>query len=96
MVNRYQDRSIKIAESFPNNLHQRPFPSSPVEFSIENLFPWAEIEFSIGNSNNDLSAHNLPFQVCISIILSNIMAVLGNRLVRGEFFEPDVIVVVKS
>ena len=41
-----------------------------VEFSVEDLFPWTEVELSSGNRYDDFPAHNSPLQVRVAIILA--------------------------
>ncbi len=82
---------------FPNYLHQHSFSASAVKFAIENLFPGAEIQFAAGYCHNDFPAHDLPFEVGIGIILAgSIMIVLRRRIVRGQFIEPDLVIMQKA
>ena len=81
---------------FSNYLDQYPFFSPSVKFTVKDLFPRAKIQFPICYCNNHLTSHNLPFHVGICIILTHIMPVLGYRFMGRQFFEPDVIVLVKS
>ena len=79
----------------PDDLHQHPFPSSPVEFTIENLFPWSKIKSAAGDGDNDFPSHDLPLQVGVSVILARtIMMVLRNRLVGSDLFQPFFIILV--
>ena len=65
-----------------------PLGTSAVELSVEDLLPWAEIQAALGDRDHHLPAHNLPFQMGIGVILTClIMAILGNRLVRGQGFQ---------
>src|SRR4030043_1885622 len=79
-----------------NNLYQNPFLSSTIKLPIKNLLPGAKIQFAFGNSNNNLPSHYLSFQMGISIFLTIIMAILGNRFMWCKFLKPYVKVVVKS
>jgi|GEM_PF-4269764 len=47
-------------ELFAYDLHQHPLFSPPVKFAVENLFPRAEIKFSVRHRNGHLSPHDLP------------------------------------
>jgi hypothetical protein len=79
---------------FPDYFDKDPFPPAAVEFPVKDLFPRAEIEFGIRDGNHDFSTHDLAFQVSISIILASpIVVVLGRGRVRGQFFEPNIVVV---
>ncbi len=44
-----------------DNLHQHPLLSSPVELTIENLFPRAEIQLAVRDRHDDLASHHLSF-----------------------------------
>ena len=73
------------------------FLRPPSNSAIENLLPGAEIEFAIGDGDDNLASHHLPLHVCIGIILAGpVVAIARDRLVRGQFFEPDLIVVVQA
>jgi len=80
---------------FTNNLHQDALGSSAVEFSVEDLFPGTEVEFSPGNRDNHLAPHDLPFKVSVGVVFTHIMPVAGNGLVGGELFQPLGIIGVK-
>jgi hypothetical protein len=67
-----------------------------VEFAVENLFPWAKVEFAAGYGNNDFPPHYLPFQVGVGVYFAGVVAVGGNRLMGREFLKPDVKIVVKA
>jgi len=42
------DTAASTAELLSDYLDQRPFASAAVEFAVENLFPWSEIQFAFG------------------------------------------------
>ena len=74
---------------FPNNLYQYPFAPFAVKFTVEDLFPRAEIQFSAGNGNNHFTAHDGAFQMGIGIVFKTIVPVLRIGFFRCKFFKPD-------
>jgi len=86
-----------ISSLFADNLDQDPLTSSPVELPVEDTLPWPEIQISIRDSHNDLSAHDLPLQMRVSVVLPcQIVFVLADRFMGCEFLQPFLIVLVKS
>jgi hypothetical protein len=50
MWNQRKTRKTGGKTSLPNNLHEDSFSSSAVKLPIKNLFPWAQIELSLCDS----------------------------------------------
>jgi hypothetical protein len=70
----------------PDDLHQHPLAPSPVELTVEDLFPWAKVQFAFGDGDHHFAAHDLPFHVGVGIVLSRaVVLVLGRRRVRCQF-----------
>jgi hypothetical protein len=46
---------------FPDDFHQYALAPAAVKFAVENLFPRAEVRFSLCDGHNDFAAHDLPF-----------------------------------
>src|SRR5204863_2810844 len=66
-----------------DNLDQHSLFSSAVEFAVENLFPRAEIQFAFGNRDDDFPAHDLTFEVGVSVVFAGaIVPIGGSRSVR--------------
>ena len=42
------------AASFPDDFNQHTFPAAAVEFAVEDLFPWAEVEPPVRDRDDDL------------------------------------------
>ena len=61
--------------SFTDNLDQHPFASATVKLAIKNLFPGAEIESAVGDGNNNLPAHDLPFHMGVGVVFTDIVPV---------------------
>ena len=80
-----------------NDLYQDPFPSPAVEFPVEDLLPRPKIKFTICHSNHHFPSHDLAFHVRIGIVFTRVVVtVLVHRLVRGEFFQPFVEILVSK
>lgn len=83
--------------SFPYDFYQYSLLSSSVELSIKDLFPRTKIQFPFCYCHYYVSPHYLSLYVRIGIVFPGIVvAVLVNRFVRREFFQPSLIIVVKS
>ena len=83
--------------SFPNNLHQDAFAPASIEFAVKNLFPRPEVQFAFRDRGDDFATHDLTLQVGVSVVLASaIVAISGRRLVRCEFFQPDLVIVMES
>ena len=55
---------------FADNFYQNPFAPAAVEFAVENLFPRAEIQFPFRDRHDDFAAHDLAFQVRVSVVFA--------------------------
>lgn len=81
-------------KSFSNNFHQHPFPPVAVEFTVENLFPRAEIQLSLRDRDDHFPPHDLAFQVRVGVVFTGaVMMVTVNRFVRCQLFQPNFIIV---
>lgn len=86
-----------VANSFADNFHQHPLATTPIELAVEDLFPRAEIEFSLRDGDDHFAAHDLSFQVCVGVVLASaVVAVLCRWFMRREFLQPDIVVVQQS
>jgi len=83
--------------SLSDYLDQYSLLSSAVEFAVENLFPWPEIQFAFGDRNDNFAAHDLTLQVCIGVVFAGPVVSIGvRRHVRRQFFQPQLIIVMKA
>jgi hypothetical protein len=57
-------------------------PAAAVELPVENLLPGTEVEFARRSRDHDLPPHDLAFHMRIGVVLSGLVAVARNRLVR--------------
>ena len=71
------------------------FASAAVELSIKDLFPGAEIQTSPGYGHNHFASHYLPLHVRVRVVFTVIVAVLADRFMRCELFEPDIVIVMQ-
>ncbi len=93
-VDLYHYQRVRIC-SFANNFHQHALSSAAIEFAIEDLLPRTEVQFALGDRDDNLASHNLPFHVRIGIVLAGtVVHVLAYRLVRGELFQPALVILV--
>ena len=82
---------------FPQNLHQHPLVPPPVELAVENLFPGSEIQFAFGDRDNNFAAHDLTFEMSIGVVFAGAVVLISvGGSVRCEFFQPDLVVVMKT
>ena len=74
---------------FSYNLYQDPLPSPAVKFTVKDLFPGAEIKFSLGDGHHHLPAHDLAFQMRVGVVLPvRLVAILTDGFVGGHLFQP--------
>jgi hypothetical protein len=67
-----------------DDFDQHPLPPPAVEFPVKDLLPRAKVEPPVGDCHDHLAAHDLPLEMCISIILTSaIVAVAADGLVGG-------------
>jgi|WetSurMetagenome_2_1015567.scaffolds.fasta_scaffold75546_3 hypothetical protein len=78
----------------PYHLDQCPFFPATVKFTVK-VLPRPEVKLAVSNRNHDLPAHNLPLQMRVSIIFTDIMAILLHWLVRSQLFQPHLKILVE-
>ena len=66
---------------FADDLDQHPLAPAAVEFTVEDLFPGAEIESTFCDGHHHFAPHDLAFHMGVGVILTHIVAVLGYRFV---------------
>jgi len=82
--------------SLSDDLDEDALLSPAVELAVEDLLPRTEVEHAVRDGDDDLAAHDLSFEVGISIVLSGpIVAILTHRFVRCEPLQPNLVVVVE-
>jgi hypothetical protein len=80
-----------------DDFHQHALPAPSVELAVENLFPRAEVQFAFGDRDDDFPAHDLTFEMGVSVVFaSTVVSIRGSRLVRSEFFQPLLVIVMES
>ena len=64
-------------------LDQHSLFSSAVEFAVENLFPRSEIQFALGDRDDNFTAHDLTLEMGVGIIFASpVMSIGVGRSVR--------------
>lgn len=86
-----------LNRSVSNYLDEHSLAPSAVELAVENLFPRPKVQFAFADRDDDFAAHDLTLEVGVSIVFASaIVAISGRRLVRREFFQPDLVIVMES
>ncbi len=67
----YEDKPSCL---FSHDFNDDSFVALPVEFGIENLLPWAEIEFPVGDRDDDLVMNDQRFEVSVSIVFAGLVS----------------------
>src|SRR6056297_1716687 len=74
--------------SFTNYFNKYSFGSPSVKLTVVDLFPRAEVKFSVGNSHNHFASHDGTLDMGVPVIFTgSVMAVLAERFVGGKLFE---------
>lgn len=76
--------SCEVALLLTYSLQQHALSSSTIELCVKYLLPWSKIETAISYSKHNLVAHQLALHMSVSIVLTIVVPVLGNRIVRHE------------
>jgi hypothetical protein len=83
--------------SLPNDLDQHPFPPSAVELAVEDPFPCAKVQSPVGHRYDYLSAHDLPLEVSVGVVLPGaVVFILADRCMRGQLFQPFLVILVQT
>src|SRR5271157_2878001 len=81
--------------SFADDLHQHALLAAAVELAVKDLLPRAEVELAGGDGDHDFPAHDLALHVGVGVVFTGTVVTVGrDRLMRREFLQPIVIVVV--
>jgi hypothetical protein len=93
----YEDKPICL---FSHDFNDDSFVALAVEFGVENLLPWAEVEFPVGDWNDDFVVNDQRFQVRVSVVFAGLvmLVVLPERRERFQplvdvFDEPALVVI---
>ena len=81
-----------------DKLHEHPFIPSTIEFTVEDLLPWAEVEPTFRDGDHNLSTHDLALEVGVGVILASAIVEIALRALvkRSERLKPSMIIGVKS
>lgn len=84
---------ISLADDFDED----PLASPTIELTVEYLLPRPEVQLALRDGDNDLSTHNLPFQMGIAVVFpGSIVPILTDGLVGGKPLQPLLVVLVKT
>jgi len=72
------------------DLHQYPSGPVAVELAVKYLFPRAEVELAIGDGHDHLAAHDMAFQMGVSVVPVGAVVVvdIGVGIERGQLLQP--------
>jgi hypothetical protein len=72
--------------SLSNDFYEHTLPSIPVELAVEDLLPWSEVHFAVGDSDHHFTARDLPLEMRVCIVLAgSVVVILRSGSMRGEF-----------
>ncbi len=54
------------------------------------------MEFPFRDGDNDFAAHHLSFHMGIGVVFESVMIILVYRFMRGQFFQPRIVIPVES
>lgn len=82
--------------SFPDDLHEHALAALAIKLAVENLFPRTKVQLSTGDCHDHFPAHDGAFEVSVSIVLRSIVGVLRVWLLRSEFLQPAVKILMQA
>src|SRR3954470_4439183 len=83
-------RSDRIGESFADYFDQHALRTTAVEFAVEDLFPWPEVELALRDGHDYLAPHDRPLEMSVRVVLaSSVVGVSRRRSIeRRECLQP--------
>ena len=79
-----------------DNLDQHAFTAIAVELAVEDLLPGTEVQPALGNSDDDLPAHDGALEMGIGVVFTGtVVLVVGGGGMRGELLQPTFEIVVQ-
>ena len=63
-------------ESLSDDLYEHPFSATAIELAIEDLLPRTEVESSIRDRHDDLSAHDGAFKVGVRVVFAGVVVAI--------------------
>ena len=58
---------------FSHHFNDHSFVALAVEFGVENLLPGAEVEFPVGDRDNDFVVNDQRFEVSVSVVFAGLV-----------------------
>ena len=79
--------------SLADDLNQHTLSTPAVKLAIEDLLPWSEVEFAIGDGYNNFATHDLPFQMGVGVVFAgSVVVILRSWRVWRELLQPNFVV----
>jgi len=79
------------------DLDQDALPAPPVELTVEDLLPGAEVQPAVGDRHDHFAPHDLPLQMGVGVVLAGaVVAIVADRLVRGQLLQPILVVLMEA
>ena len=86
-----------IRDLFAYELNQDALPATTVELTVEDLLPGTEVQLTAGDRDDYLTAHDLPLQMGVSVVLAGaVVAIMADGLVRSQPLQPILIVLMEA
>jgi hypothetical protein len=80
----FEDKPSRL---FSHDFYNDAFVALTVEFGVENLLLGAEVEFAVGDGDNDFVMDDQRFQVRVSVVFAGLVMLIV-LAERGERFQP--------
>ena len=80
-----------------NYLNQYSFTASPIEFAVEDLFPWSKIKFAFGNRDDHFPTQDLALEMGVSVVFAgSVVSIHVRRSMWSKFFQPYLIIMIQA
>src|SRR5713101_290743 len=63
----------KPSSLFSHHFNDDSLVALAVEFGVENLLPWSEVEFSVGDRDDDLVVNDQRFEMSVSVVFAGLV-----------------------
>lgn len=83
--------------SLPDDLDQHSLITTPVELTVENLLPGAQVQATIGHGHGDIPAHNHSLMMRIAVVLTSaVVQVAVDRGMGRQLLQPALVVLMQA
>ena len=76
----------KLTRLVSNYLDQHSLSPSSVEFAVEDLFPRTEVEFALGDGDDDFAAHDLTLEMGVGVVFAGAIVAIAEVGACGASF----------